>query len=285
MHIKELIPYLDENALNKCLTSDVFIVPFNPYERLRPNRTIFRSLDIDVVKVISKAVHKVHMPLLKETTEKEVLLQKHFDLSDPIVLFIISIPINLILTIVGSYIYDRFKKVNAPPVLIIVLSREGDIEGCYDEKGKAIPIVNTQDTILKLREPIPYYTCIPNLERPIPIFLEHTSKVVGYAEKIVLEGKGLLVENVKIHDDAVSHQIKLGELIGFSVGAIAKKYECSICHKDYLKCKHIRGKSYNGEKAYCEIKEADLVEISIVSDPSNVDCKIQNVKTQLKHAD
>lgn len=280
MNIRELVPYLDEKALSECLGSEAFIVPFRPYDCVFPSRTTFRGFDIDLAKTIALSGRRVNIPQLEETRHKEVILQKNFDLSDPLVLFIVGIPYSLLIGVISGLIVNLITKNKRVNVLVVGLTKQGEVDACYDENGALVSKEKAQEMISNINTAPRYTRPNPDLERPVPIHLEHTSKVVGWGE-VMNNEQGLYMKNVKIDDDTTRHLIKSGKLVGFSIGGIAKKYDCSICHKDYFVCEHIKGQSYDGKEAFCEISSFDLAEISIVSDPANIDCRIQDVNIQL----
>lgn len=64
---------------------------------------------------------------------------------------------------------------------------------------------------------------------------------------------------------------------GLSPGFIIRSAECSICQKDPRFCPHIRGEVYNGETCIRIIKEADLLEVSLVDIPAQPEARIQSV--------
>lgn len=61
--------------------------------------------------------------------------------------------------------------------------------------------------------------------------------------------------------------------IFFSSGFIVKKLECSICGVEYGECDHIKGRPYMGQLCAEVVKEAELREVSIVSDPADKHCR------------
>ncbi len=275
MDIQDLLPYLDNKAIKGCLSSDAFIVPFNPYRNVFPNRTVFRGYDLDLAKSVSEAGYRVGIPQLESTNKKEVLLQKQFDISNPLVIFIIGIPFSILAGIVSGLVVHLITRGKTPKILIIKISKQGKVENCYYENGEIVSDEKVKDIISKITTAHSYTSPSPMLTRPVPIHFEHTSKVVGWGNASIVDN-GLVVTNVKIDDAETRRLIKAKKLIGFSIGGIAKRYECSICHKNYFLCKHIKGYIYNGKKAYCNIKNLDLAEISIVSDPANADALIKN---------
>lgn len=63
--------------------------------------------------------------------------------------------------------------------------------------------------------------------------------------------------------------------VGLSIGGIIQKAVCSICGKDAVKCAHITGHEYIGQRCYVTITQVDLVEVSIVSRPEQPDAHIE----------
>jgi len=61
--------------------------------------------------------------------------------------------------------------------------------------------------------------------------------------------------------------------IFFSSGFIVRESECSICGAEYGECDHIKGRPYMGKMCARIVKEAELREASIVSDPANKHCR------------
>lgn len=59
-----------------------------------------------------------------------------------------------------------------------------------------------------------------------------------------------------------------------SVGMTIKRSSCSICGQEYGDCDHLAGKVYMGRMCAREIKEAELLEISIVSEPANKHARV-----------
>ena len=83
-----------------------------------------------------------------------------------------------------------------------------------------------------------------------------------------------------IQRDCISHFNNI-ELVLFppqsfmSISMISEKSECSICHKEFSECEHIRGEAYMG-KACSEIatKIRDMHHIAIVSHPDDKRCRV-----------
>lgn len=270
MNIRRLLAHISQRELTQCLAGDAFIAPYNPYHEIFPDRTTFRGIEIDLGKWLSEEGYRLVLPRLRAGIKKEVLLQKGLDVTDPLVLFVVSIPVNLIVNLVAGFLLHL--ALRKPRILIVQVREDGEIESCTDEKGQTISDKEVQSVVSSLEKVEPFSLPVADSDLPVPIYLEHTSKVVGWG-KLWLEEGGLRVK-ARIDDDATYNRIESRDLVGFSLGGIAKKYECSICHKDYFACPHVRGKTYEGEKAVCQIKGFDIAEISIVSDPANAHCSI-----------
>ena len=54
-----------------------------------------------------------------------------------------------------------------------------------------------------------------------------------------------------------------------SIGLIVENQKCSICHKEYEDCEHIKGKPYMGEICRFVIEKAEINHIAIVKNPSD----------------
>ena len=74
MNIRDLALSLDEYTFKECLSTDAFIVSFNPYNKIFPLRTTFRSDDLDMLKLVSGLGLQVFTPQLKGTNKKELVL-------------------------------------------------------------------------------------------------------------------------------------------------------------------------------------------------------------------
>jgi hypothetical protein len=70
-----------------------------------------------------------------------------------------------------------------------------------------------------------------------------------------------------------------------STGGIIKKSHCSICKEKSGKCKHLKGKLYNGELCCRIITEMELEEISYVENPANKHCRALTITKNGKEVD
>jgi hypothetical protein len=81
----------------------------------------------------------------------------------------------------------------------------------------------------------------------------------------------------KLH---LMEQILFPNQIFFSTGLIAKNSECSICKKEYGTCEHLIGKPYMGKLCVEIVKDVDLKEVSIVSEPADKKCRAYTYKEE-----
>ena len=63
-----------------------------------------------------------------------------------------------------------------------------------------------------------------------------------------------------------------------SLGLIVENQKCSICHKEYEDCEHIKGKLYMGEICRFVIEKAEINHIAIVKNPADKKCRITRFK-------
>ena len=70
--------------------------------------------------------------------------------------------------------------------------------------------------------------------------------------------------------------------MGFSIGFIARKVECSICGQDPALCDHVTGRVYNGQYCARVITDADLFDVSFVDRPANPDARVLAISIKIK---
>lgn len=59
-----------------------------------------------------------------------------------------------------------------------------------------------------------------------------------------------------------------------SLGLVAKRSLCSLCHSDYNQCEHVAGKVYWGRRCVRIISESEIREVSFVTDPADKRCRV-----------
>ena len=89
------------------------------------------------------------------------------------------------------------------------------------------------------------------------------------------EGCALVFKDEQYHQQcpvALAHN-----RAGLSPGMKVKAMHCSICEHDPDECEHVRGRTYDGQTCVHVITEAELMEVSIVSRPSQPDARITSI--------
>lgn len=65
--------------------------------------------------------------------------------------------------------------------------------------------------------------------------------------------------------------------VGMSVAYVARERHCSICGENPDDCPHIRGRVYAGQLCVSVVTQADLLEVSLVSRPVDLDARIDSM--------
>ena len=68
-----------------------------------------------------------------------------------------------------------------------------------------------------------------------------------------------------------------GKFRGLSPEMIIKKWECSICHKDFEECSHEVGKQYGNETCKTIARGIEFTSLSVVSMPADPRCAITDL--------
>jgi hypothetical protein len=194
-------------------------------------------------------------------------------LSDPIVLFVTGIPLSVILNLIAAWLYDTLKRSPQPDEtnLAIEYDEQGK-KAWYNHSGQPISEQRFQALLDSLDQRALTYAesqarTSPDPRHPIPVNLEHTGRIVGWAEQVVKDDVGLRVDDIVIVDDDTLRRIGSGELKGLSIGGIIHRSTCSICNGEYADCNHIAGRHYGGRECAVRIDGIYVGEISVVKDP------------------
>jgi hypothetical protein len=65
--------------------------------------------------------------------------------------------------------------------------------------------------------------------------------------------------------------------VGMSIAYVVRERHCSICGQDPDGCPHIRGRIYDGHVCHSVVTRADLLEVSLVSRPVDLDARIESM--------
>lgn len=268
------------------MNKQIIIKSNNQYADAFPNRKIISRNTLHLIKILRSNGIEVIIEG-PENTELEYFIEKGFKMfiSNPIHLFLVNIPITVFLGIISSGIYDNIKGQMSNGIgeeQLIIQENNNGTTYTYSEKGlplSAEKIKELFDEAQKNRTiniPTPISPDPSNY--PCPIYLEHTSKIVGWC--LPYKENDKLHVKSRITDDNTWKKIKNGTLKGFSIGAIVNDSKCSICGEQYIKCNHITGQKYKGKKCINNITSSSLYDISIVSDPVNADCLLDLSKVK-----
>ena len=211
---------IDEPSEYICIRS------YNPYEARYSGRRVISREALHIVKVLRESGYVVSVGpddgrTLHYSTEKGL---RDF-LSDPLYIVLVGIPISVVANIISSWLYDRFKRVPSTEQVSIIL--ETDEHGVcvrYDHTGTPISEKRFQSILKVFERRAQRYEesqalSPPDLTRPVPIFLEHTSKLVGWG-RATLDEKGLRLDDVQIFHKKTLKAMNKGDLEGLSIAGL-----------------------------------------------------------------
>lgn len=253
---------------------------YNPYEFLHPNLRVVSWETLDLIKSLRLQGYEV---IVDPNNGKKLnyLVQKGWyeKLSDPIFLAVVNIPISFLTSYLASWVYEYRKnkqalneEANEKVIDFIIEYTEKGRKLRFNHKGEEISDEKFKHILKVISDKIESFAKSQKNYRevrfhPIPIYLEHTDRVVGWADKYSIDETGVKLDCILIKDDETYERIEKGELKGLSVGGIVTKSTCQICKKDYVDCNHITGFSYGKKICTNGIDKILLVEMSIVKTP------------------
>lgn len=253
----------------------IIIDSFNPYESRFPNRKLITRDTLILIKHLRLEGYEIIVE--PENDQPIELLYKKGVMeffADPVNVTLIGIPIAILTSIISNQIQkllDKKKTINKSNVNILI----DNSTNVYNYLGE-LQDKNNNKLVTKKRKELKdgFERCFeiisPYKDYPIPIFLEHKPKIVGWCS-LRADDKGLKSEGI-ITDKTVKRRMSQNRLNGASITGIATKTECSICKSNFVYCEHIAGKTYNWEECINTIIETDFVETSIVKEPINPEC-------------
>lgn len=256
---------------------------FNPLPSRFPNRRVISRETLHIIKELREM--GIGVTVLPEdggelnfVTEKGI---KEF-LSDPVFATLVNVPISVVCGVIGNFLYGYLSKSSLPQEESHVVLELENNRLKYDHVGKLISDERFHEILRTLEKrtaanEIARLIPSPYPERPLPIYLEHTPQIIGWGNVSVRE-EGLLVEDAIISDDRTYKRLQSGDLKGFSISGLVRKPVCQICQGSYFDCNHISGRTYDGKVCICRLESVDLLEVSIVKDPVNTQCKVKFYK-------
>lgn len=248
---------------------------FNPYESRFPNRKLITRDTLILVKELRSQGYKIVIEP-EDDRPIEYLYKKGLTqlFADPINVILIGIPISIVTNIISNKIQkliDGEEKIDKSNINIKI----DNSNNVYNYLGEPQDKDNVKSIIKRRKEDKEGFNKrfeikSPRGDYPIPIFLEHKPRIVGWcklwSDEIGLKSEGFITDKI------VKRRISQNRLNGASVTGIATKAECSICSLNYVECNHIAGEKYNNNICSNFIIKTDFVETSIVKTPINSQC-------------
>jgi hypothetical protein len=194
-------------------------------------------------------------------------------LTDPVVIQFVDVAKDIGIGIVGAWLYERAKQDRQNHIksnIVLEFNPHKNVERCCPD-GRKISSSRLREIERLCRKQKQAYkeslaVIPPDDNRPTPIYLEHTDKIVGWGH-LERNDRGIKVADAEITDKTTAKQIDEGELVGFSIGGLVREGRCSSCNGDYALCNHISTYEYDGAICGVEIRQVDLADISIVKNP------------------
>ena len=261
----------------------ITIQSYNPYAPICPQTRVVSRETLHLIKELrSKGFTVIIEP--EDGTKLNYVTEKgwHDLFADPIFLFIASIPLSLITGLITNFLYDYIKNgFTSKNVNIVIQVDKSGEKLSYSHTGSPISDARFQSlvSILEKRRNNSALIAaqIPNLynQKPFPIFLEHTDKIVGWARDIAPDDIGLSVVDMKIVDKETRAKVINKKLQGMSIAGVVTKSKCAICGKEYTDCNHLASRLYKGKQCSVEIQGMCIADISIVKKPINPRAKLE----------
>jgi len=256
-------------------SNKIIIDSFNPYENRFPNRKLITRDTLILVKHLRLDGYEV---IIKPENNQpiEYLFKKGFEdfFSSPIMLTFYGISINIISNLISNKIQkiiDGNSNVN-PSNITYNTDNSTNIYNFFGEEISKENLNQIEKNRKNLQDE--YKKCFeikpPNLELPVPIFLQHKPNIIGWC-KLWMDNNCIMADGMII-DKTVKRRISQKRLKGASITGIATKSICSICKSNFVDCNHIPNVNYNGKICYNSILESEFVEMSIVKEPINTAC-------------
>ena len=252
---------------------EVVLSSFNPYQDRYPHRRVITREQLHLMKLLRAQGVSVRVDGDPDDELNYLALKGLREwLSDPIVVTSLSIPIGVMSGLIANALSDLVKgRSSRSTDVLIALADDGSglhyaSDGRRLSKSEFNRLMRSVDRRYSIAHPARVSS--PDASRPVPVYLEHTDKVVAWG-RLSVDSVGLKVDEAVVTDDETWARLRDGSLAGMSIGALVRRSKCSICGESYFDCWHLSGNSYDGESCYVTIEELDLGEVSLVTDPAN----------------
>ncbi len=272
---------------------EIQIRAFNPYLRDFPNRSLITRDTLQLIKMLRAAGLTVVVEGLERRKPEYVIRKGVIEfLEQPLVLFLIGIPVQVATALITAWILQQKKwfphqqrersrkkgtrSSEAETNIVIETYEDGQILRFNHRGQKMNPseyrrVLRLFGKVSEGPKTAKRASTVPtNSEFPLPLYLEHTDKVVGRARLDPDPESTRTMAKTEIFDRRTRERIESKELKGFSIAGIVKRSICTICDDDYTKCNHIAGETYDGKECTNRIEKLDLTDVSIVAQPINL---------------
>lgn len=253
---------------------EIRIPSFNPYVSLYPDLKVVSRETIHLIKLLRTEGYNVIVEPEK-TQELYYYTEKGIReiLADPILAFTIGISASFFINLLSSWVYDIWRRpLKKNEIQLVIEFDENGTKVRYSQSGEKVSDKKFAAILKSLDERTNAYkksreTVSPIATRPYPMYLEHTAKIIGWAESVTTRPDGLYLVGLQITDPEVEKLVEGGYLSGVSVAGIIKKSTCSVCDSGYIDCTHIARKTYDGKECLVRIDDFAIAEFSLVKDP------------------
>ncbi|MFZ0887845.1 MAG: hypothetical protein WA005_05275 [Candidatus Binataceae bacterium] len=259
---------------------EVRIRAFNPYAHDPANRHLITRDTLQLIKRFRAAGYKVVVEP-EERGQPDYVFRKGVVefLQQPLVLLLVGIPVQVVAAMITEWILAELRGGTRPPETNIVLERtEEGTTLHFNHRGEKIDdaqfrrVMNLFDKVSET-ESVPSQPVSPSPEFPLPLYLEHTNKIIGRCRLVPADGGRTLVD-AEVFDPETKRRMDAKDLKGFSIAGVVKQSTCSICGGSYRECDHLTGKIYNGEECTNRIEKSELTDVSVVKEPINPEAVI-----------
>lgn len=253
----------------------------NPYEARFPGRRVVSRDALHLIKDLRARGASITVKP-EDGTKLNWFTRKGFEeVFCPVVIQALDVTKDVVVGVLSAWLFSRLERLKRAGVVreqpgslpVFVQERKGANTQFYRLDGSPVNEADVRAEFAAARSSAEEWGRAltlksPNPEEfPAPIFLEHTSRVVGWAAPTV-DDRGLRVKTW-LQDDETRDRVQKWELRGFSVGLLVHESVCLICGSDYVDCNHVSGREYDGKRCGVNLNGIDLAEVSIVKEPIN----------------
>jgi hypothetical protein len=250
----------------------------NPYEDRLPRRRVVTREQLNLAKVLRRAGVTVEFDGEPDWELNYLALTGLREwLSDPIVLTAVNLPVSTVAGLIANSLSGLVKRKRSRLTSVVIEADENGTWVRYDADGRRLTDAQLDRLIRALDEryEISHGKVTPaDPSRPVPIYLEHTDRIVAWG-RLSIDDVGLRLDDAVVVDDEIRGRIDGGELNGGSIGALVREATCSVCGESFFDCEHVWGETNDGTLCSVTIVKMDLGEVSLVQNPAQLLARIR----------